>query len=326
MQCRKCGTNVQAGMAFCPECGTPVNPGGATPPPPFQSAPSQQPVGSSPSYDPTVVAPGPGSYDPTVAAPQPFTPGQNFPPPGGQSPTPSFPAPTQYGGPSSYAPPPPPPPSPASFGASAYGAGAPSTPYSGAQQGAYGTPPPPYGAPYAPPPGAFAPQGQGKPPRRGPNVGLIIGIIVLLLLLIGGGTFFAIKALNKGGQTSTTPGPSGSPVDSNASQIITNIRTASGIDSNLLPTTVTDQFHAGDTVYVTFNLNLPQSGFVEAKVYVDNVFATKTSLAVTKGQVDHGYFRIPFNKAATGAFELYWCTQSNCSDETLGGFTIFTVS
>lgn len=348
MQCRKCGTNIEPGMAFCPECGTPVNPGGATP--------YQQPVANQSSYDPTVAAPQSGSYEPTVAAPPPYVPGQSFPPPGGQSPAPSssFSAPTQYGGPSSYAPPPPPPASPGSYGgAPAYGAGTPPAPYSGAQQGTYGTPPPPtYSSPYGPPPGTFAPQGpQGQPPRRGPNVGLIIGIIVLLLILLGGGGFLALRALNnKGGQTSTTPtpgttttgntpapgttpststnnpSPSGSPIDPTASQIITNIKTASGIDSNLLPTNQTDQFNAGDTVYVTYNLSLSQSGFVEAKVYADNTFVTKTSLAVTKGQVDHGYFKITFNKAAAGAFELYWCTQSDCSDEALGGVATFTVS
>jgi hypothetical protein len=192
-------------------------------------------------------------------------------------------------------------------------------------QSAYGTPPPPpnmYGAPYAPAPGAFVPQAQ-PPRKKGPNVGLIIGIVVLLLVVVGV-SVLALKGLNHSG--TQTPGPSGSPVDNGASSIITNVQSTSTIDSNYLPTNVTTQFTVGNVVYVTYRLNLTQSGYVEAKVYLNGVFVTQTSLAVTLGKVDHGYFNITYQKTGTGAFELYWCLQSDCSDAKLGGVSTFTVS
>src|SRR5690242_14847371 len=122
---------------------------------------------------------------------QPYASAQNAPIP-----------PTQYAGPSSvdqqaaqqYAP-----------AANPYAPQAPASPnvYNNAQS-PYGTPPPPpnYGTPYAPTPGGFAPQSQ-PPRKKGPNVGLIIGIVVLLIVLIGGGVL-ALKGLNhSGGQTNT---------------------------------------------------------------------------------------------------------------------------
>ena len=300
MQCSRCGTPVQQGMAFCPNCGTPYASAQNAPIPQTQYA-------------------GPSSYAPTVAA-QPYNAGQAFPPPASpspsqpgyndynrQSPGPYAPqAPAPYETPGGYGTPPPPP--------NAFNV-----------QSAYGTPPPPpnmYGAPFAPAPGAFVPQAQ-PPRKKGPNVGLIIGIILLLLVVVGGGAL-ALKGLShSGGQT---PGPSGSPVDSGASAIITNVQTTSSIDSNYLPTNVTNQFKVGSVVYVTYHLNLTQSGYVEAKVYSNGVFGTQTSLAVTLGKVDHGYFNITYQKAGTGVFELYWCLQSNCSDAKLGGVSTFTVS
>lgn len=279
----------------CSRCGTPVQqsmafcPNCGTPYASAQNAP----------IPPTQYA-GPSSYDPTVAS-QPYNAGQAYPP----SASPYAPqAPASYETPGEYGTPPP----------NAFNA-----------QSAYGTPPPPpnmYGAPYAPPPGAFVPQAQ-PPRKKGPNVGLIIGIVVLLIVVVVGGVL-ALKGLNHtGGQT---PGPSGSPVDGGASAIITNVQTTSSIDSNYLPTNVTNQFKVGNTVYVTYHLNLTQSGFVEAKVYLDGVFGTKTSLGVTVGKYDHGYFNITYQKAGTGAFELYWCLQSDCSDAKLGAVATFTVS
>lgn len=304
MQCSRCGAPVQQGMTFCPNCGTPYPSAQNAPIPPTQYA-------------------GPSSYDPTVMS-QPYNAGQASPPPA----SPYAPqSPSQYETPGAYGAPPPP---------NSYNA-----------QSAYGTPPPPpnmYGAPpYAPAPGAFMPQAQ-PPRKKGPNVGLIIGIIVLLIVVVVGGVL-ALKGLgHSGGQTNTntptpgvttttttsssnqTPGPSGSPIDTGAAAIITNVQTTSAIDSNLLPTNNTDQFKVGDVVYVTYHLNLTQSGFVEAKVYLDNVFGTQTSLAVTMGKVDHGYFNITYQKAGTGAFELYWCLQKDCSDAKLGAVATFTVA
>jgi len=327
MQCSRCGAPGQPGMAFCPNCGTPYASA--------QNAPGAAPIPST-------------QYEPTVAAP-PYNPGQAFQPPA--SPTPSQPgysdynvqpanpyapqAPNPYNAPGSYGTPPPPP--------DAFNA-----------QNAYGAPPPPnaYGAPYTPPPGAFMPPNQ-PPPKKGPNVGLIIGIVVLLIVLVGGGVF-AIKALSHPGgnsqtgtstpgvtttpgattttsasptaSTNQTPSPSGSPIDSASAGIISNVQTTSSIDSNYLPTHVTNQFSIGNVVYVTFHLNLTQSGYVQAKVYADNAYVTQSTLTVTVGKYDHGYFQITYNRASAGAFELYWCLQSDCSDGKLAAVAAFTVS
>ena len=280
----------------CSRCGVPVQQGMAfcpncgTPYPSAQNAP----------LPPTQYA-GPSSYDPTVMS-QPYNAGQASPPPA----SPYAPqAPSPYQTPGSYGTPPPP---------NAFNA-----------QNAYGTPPPPpnmYGAPYAPAPGAFMPQAQ-PPRKKGPNVGLIIGIVVLLIVVVGGGAL-ALKGFSHSGNQ--TPGPSGSPVDSGASAIISNAQTTSSIDSNYLPTNVTDQFKVGNVVYVTYHLTLTQSGYVEAKVYLNSVFVTQTSLPVTLGKYDHGYFNITYQKTGTGAFELYWCLQSDCSDAKLAAVATFTVA
>ncbi|HVB72600.1 MAG TPA: hypothetical protein VNE38_03500, partial [Ktedonobacteraceae bacterium] len=311
-----------------------------TPYTPAQMASGGAPA-SSPQYDPTVAAPRP--YDPTVAAPPPYA-GQGFQPP--VNPTPAQPAYNDYNRQPAnpYAPQPP---SPFNNAPGGYNA-----------QAGYGTPPPPpnaYAPPYAPPPGAFVPPNQ-PPQKKGPNVGLIIGIVALLIVLIGGG-LLAIKAFShpQGQTNSPTPGassttnattpasspttavtaspatnqgpsPSGSPIDTTAASIITNVQTASAIDSNYLPTHTTNQFSVGNVVYVTFHLNLTASGYVQAKVYADNVYVTQSSLTVTVGKYDHGYFQITYNKASAGAFELYWCLQSDCSDAALAAVASFTVS
>lgn len=339
MQCSRCGAPVQQGMAFCPNCGTPY--------PSAQNAPGSAPI------PPTQYA-GPSSFDPTVAAP-PYNPGnagQAFPPAGS---SPSQPGYSNYNSPPAYQ-------APSSYNASSgYGTPPPPSPNAYNEQNAYGTPPPPpnlYGAPYAPAPapGAFTPPGQ-PPRKKGPNVGLIIGIVVLLVVIVVGGVM-ALRGINhNGGQTNagtpgvtttttsnttpttgttttasptaasnSTPSPSGSPIDTGAAAIITNVQTSSAIDANYLPTHVTDQFTVGSVVYVTYRLNLTQSGYVEAKVYADGVFGTQTSLQVTVGKYDHGYFNITYKQAGTGAFELYWCLQKDCSDEKLAAVATFTVA
>lgn len=313
MQCRSCGAPLPGGSAFCPNCGT------ATP------------YNLSSQGAPGVQPPGPSQYQPNAQPPPAYNPAQ-VPQQPGQAGI----APTVYGGPSYGAPqesahvtPPPPPDS--------YGmAGAP---------GGYVAPPPPpypYSAPYAPSPGSFMPPGQ--PPRRqGLWVGLIIGIIALVVLLVAGGiiAFFATRhntqsnvntptatTATSASPTSTTSGvsPSGSPVDPTAAAIITNPQTASAVDSNSLPTTVTSNFSIRQTVYVTFHLNTNgQAGYAQAKLYSGTTYVGNKILAVQAG-FDHGYFSVVLNTAATGTVELYWCTQSNCSDAKLAALVTFHVS
>jgi hypothetical protein len=221
----------------------------------------------------------------------------------------------------------------------------------------YGTPPPPkmYGTPYAQTPG-YRPPGQPPTPparRKGPGVGLIIGIIVLALVLVGGG-FLAIRAASGGSKnnttntatptattasstatTSTTPAvtptsgatsPSGTAIDPAAAAIITKAQTSSAIDSNDFPTNITSNFAVKQNVYVTFNLTTNgQSGYTEAKLYSDKTYVGNKILTI-QSNFDHGYFTATINQASIGTVELYWCTKSDCSDSKLATFVTFTVS
>ena len=174
---------------------------------------------------------------------------------------------------------------------------------------------------------------------------MIIGIIVLVLLVVGGG-FLAIRAASSGsntntvtptatGASSTTPAathtsgtttPSGAQIDPAAAAVITKAQSSSAIDSNDFPTHVTNNFTVKQNIYVTFNLATNgQSGYTEAKLYSDTTFLGNKILTI-QSNFDHGYFTATLNQAATGAVELYWCTQSNCSDAKLATFVTFTVS
>ena len=177
--------------------------------------------------------------------------------------------------------------------------------------------------------------------RKGPGVGLIIGIIVLLLVLVGGG-LLAIRAASSGSTTNTvtptattastptptsgTTSPSGAQIDPAAAAIVTKAQTSSAVDNNYLPTHVTSNFAVGQYVYVTFHLTTNgQAGYIEAKWYLDTTPAGNKILAV-QSNYDRGYFAHTFNKAGTGSSELYWCKQSDCSDAKLATFVTFKVS
>jgi len=168
-------------------------------------------------------------------------------------------------------------------------------------------------------------------------------MIALLVLLVAGGLIAIVATRNNTqsnvntptataaqstSSTSTTSGvsPSGSPVDTTAAAIITNPQTASAVDSNYLPTKVTSNFSIGQTVYVTFHLNTNgQTGYAQAKLYSDTTYVGNKILTVQTGY-DHGYFSVELNTTATGTVELYWCTQSNCSDAKLANQVTFHVA
>src|SRR5207249_11962549 len=46
-----------------------------------------------------------------------------------------------------------------------------------------------------------------QPRRRGPNIGLIIGLILLVLLIVGGGIFFFASSRGSNTTTTITPTP-----------------------------------------------------------------------------------------------------------------------
>jgi zinc-ribbon domain len=308
MQCSTCGFTLPEGATFCTNCGAKVY--------------SQGNVGNQPSWSSQV--------DPTIAASSPYQ-----TPPISPSPNQQAVPPTVYGAPYStpqqysYDAPPPPPPA-----------------------NVYGSAPPPnaYGTPYVQTPGSYIPPDQSPTPptrRKGPGVGLIIGIIVLLLVLVGGG-LLAIRAASSGSTTNTvtptattasttattpvvTPTqastlPSGAQIDPAAAAIITKAQTSSAIDKNDYPSHITSNFAPGQNVYVTFNLKTNgQSGYTEAKLYSDTTYVGDKILTI-QSNYDHGYFTATLNQASTGTVGLYWCKQSDCSDAKLATFVTFNVS
>ena len=310
MQCSTCGNSLPTGAPFCTNCGAKVY---------SQGRPGSQPYGSQ--VEPTIAA-----Y-PYVTPPNAQSPGQPSVPPIAYG-APSYNSPQQY---SFEAPSPPPPP---------YTYGVPPIPPS-----TYGTPPS-YGTPFSPPPGSYIPPGQQPPARRkGPGVGLIIGIVVLLLLVVGGG-ILALRAATSSSKTNTntptviaasptTPAvtpttqaqvPSGVTIDPAAAAIVTKAQTAIAIDSNDFPTQVTSNFKVGQDVYVTFNLATNgKSGYVEAKLYGNTSYVGNKILPV-QSNYDHGYFTVTLNRAAIGTTGLYWCLQSDCSDAKLATFVTFNVA
>jgi len=177
--CRQCGAPLAPGQEFCGNCGAHYFESGAVDP--TQRAASYQ----SPE------APGPAPLPPTQYA----GPSSSSPYPGpGPSPQP----PTEYAGPS-FSP------------ASPYD----STPYGSQGQSYAQAPPPPSNVPYAGVPGAYGQQlgqpGGGFPqapqPKKGPNLGLIIGIIALIVVVVGTGIFIVTRRSSGSGNTGTTSNP-----------------------------------------------------------------------------------------------------------------------
>lgn len=218
----------------------------------------------------------------------------------------------------------------------------------------YATPPPPTPTNYgAPPYASFGappqPGGYGMPPQqpKKSRVGMIIGIVVIVVLLIGVGVVVAIFATSNhknvastGGSptvTNSTPtsapttssdsSPSGNSIDTTAASIITHPIMASAVDSNYRPTTTASTFQVNQKIYVTFDLNLNGStGYVEAKWYVNDQLYVTRQFAADNPDFVNGYFWQEYATPGQGTVELYWCTQSDCSDAALATFVSFTVT
>lgn len=312
MNCTSCGANLPPGAASCPLCGNPA---------PYNvSAPSG-------SHDPTIAAPS--SYDPTVAA----SPYGTQPPPPASS-TPPYSAPTAYGSPAYGAPPNPP------------------DPYGGSN--AYVPPPPLVQQPVYP--GQFGSQMQGPQQKPKSKLPLILGIVggVVLLLCIGAcaliyaasknapttntgtpttttGTTTTTTGTTPAPTTGSTPasnttGPSGQTIVPAAAAIITDAQSTSSIDSNYKPTNPTTTFKVNQTVYITFNLHLTEKGYAEVKWYVDGTFGKSRILPLQSLDYVDAYFSETYLKPANGTAELYWCTQSDCSDAQLAAVVNFTIT
>jgi hypothetical protein len=337
MNCRTCGAPLPPGAVFCTTCGssTPYNvESGATPPNSAASSP----------------------YDPTVAVPQQPFQQQPFPQQSFQQ-APS----TSYGTPSDpYGAPPPPqnpynPPS----GYGNYGAqGVQNTP---SAQGSYGAPQygfpgqPGPGFPGQPGPGGYpigqpmpGPYGTPTPPKRRSRVGLIIGIVVLVLVLACAGIVVAATMAAKNAvstanatpvattgataaaQAPTTAAASDMPATSAvvpaAAAILSNPKTASAVDQNLLPTTQTSTFKTGQKIYVTFVINSQgKNGYIQIKWYQNGQSLTSDILA-HHAENDRGYFSLAYNEPGDGGAAIYWCVQANCSDAQLAQIVKFSVT
>ena len=305
-----------------------------------------QPGSSSQQYDPTILASGPGAspeqsgppqYDSTIpASPYYASPPQGIPSTAYGSQPYGMPQQNDFGAPYTPAPP----------MQNLY-----NNPYADPY-----APPPPAQAPYPQGPGGFMPQ-PGQPPRPRTNkTGLIIGIAALVLVLIVAGVFGVLAFTGKNNQSQISPtatssvptsapttapttaptsaptqpaSPSGLPIDSTALSIVTNAQTASAVNSNAQPTQLSSSFALQQTIYATFDLQLNgQTGFAEAKWYADGqLILTSSILNISNPTAPGGYIAAKYSIATqNGAVELYWCTQSDCSDAALAGVVDFTVS
>ncbi len=322
MQCLNCGTQLSPGVQFCPNCG--------------KAAPDH--VSQSAPIDPTVVA------SPQQPSPIPPT-SYGAPPP----PSPNLPPSDPYAG---YNTPP------------AYNMASPQTPpysYSGTPTpeapNSYQqyTPVPNYN------PAQPFPMPPTTPPRKNPT-GLIIGITAAVLVVIIVGFVILPKLASKPTpspsttttqsssssastvETTPTPStnssttPSGNAIDSTAASIVTDAQTASSIDqTTAAPINLTNTFQTNVDVYVTFKLNNnafnfgTNTGYVAVKFYADSTALTlppplDTPLTINQ-PAPGGFFKVQYTiPTQQGAAELYWCQQSDCSDEKLAQVVTFTVT
>ncbi|SRR6266446_4844792 len=295
MNCSSCGANLPPGAVVCPVCGasTPYNAG-------------------SPVYQPNVPA---SSY------------GGPTPPPQGYDPNAPTYISSPYGTPASQQQVP-----PTSYGSQPYD----SNPY-GAASNPY-APTDPYSAPVAPQPplypGGFPPPVQ--PPQRRSRLGLIIGIIVLVLVLacaglvglsVIGARNTVTNAVPTPTPVPTSPSPPGSPIVPSAAAILGNPKMASAIDTNYNPTTLTNTFTTNQKIFVTFSVNTGgKVGYAQAKWYINGKLDYTNPVITLQANYDQGFFRDITGTAGKGVVELYWCTQSNCSDAQLASIATFTVT
>jgi hypothetical protein len=351
MNCRSCGAALPSGVSFCTYCGSPT---------PYNTANQGAPAAPSSPYQPTVAASPPSSpssaasYAETIAAsPYSGTPPTGYgdaasplnpyappPPQAPQTPysMPGTPSPSPYGTP---------PPSP-------YGAPSAPPPYGYNNAAGY----PPVGVPgtYSVPP----------QPKRGSKVGLIIGLVVLALVVVCGGSFAILYSIGKNqadkvttnlsatvtaaaattGATPTTAAtptpaatpttstssgsgssPSGNSIDPTAAAIISNLKTANGIDQNTSePTGVSSTFTVNKKFYLIFDIESNgKDGYVQAKIYLKNQFLD-SSILHHHAQYNVGYFPATYSHTGDAAAEMYWCTKADCSDAKLAAVATFTIT
>lgn len=180
-------------------------------------------------------------------------------------------------------------------------------------------------SPYASVPYSAIPSQPAKKGYRGAV--LLLAILVSLLLLAGTGTYILIKAANTTKAVRHVHTPSGKLITASASAILANAQMGSDIDRNLMPTHTTTTFMANQKMYITFTIQSGgKDGSIEAKWYANGQLVSSTRLrhnhANTRGVFSSTYITAVPN----GAVELYWCTQSDCSDAQLAQVIRFAVN
>jgi len=137
--------------------------------------------------------------------------------------------------------------------------------------------------------------------------------------------------------TNSSTAPSGNTIDPTAASIITDPQTASSVNQiTAAPTNLTTTFQTSTDIYVTFKLNnnafnfSQNIGYVAVKFYADSAAlslpdALKAPLTINQPSPG-GFFKVQYLTPAQGAAELYWCQQSDCSDEKLAQVVTFTVT
>jgi len=102
---------------------------------------------------------------------------------------------------------------------------------------------------------------------------------------------------------------------------------ASAIDTNYNPTTLTNTFTTNQKIFVTFSVNTGgKVGYAQAKWYINGKLDYTNPVITLQANYDQGFFRDITGTAGKGVVELYWCTQSNCSDAQLASIATFTVT
>ena len=122
--------------------------------------------------------------------------------------------------------------------------------------------------------------------------------------------------------------PSGATFSGDAQQIIANTQLASQVDSNNQPTELQSNFNTGQEVYMVYQWIQGHHGYVYTLWYFngqreDNL--TNRSDLINNNMRGYGYMGSTFNSPGQGAVEVYYCTQSDCSDRQLAWVRPFSV-
>ena len=158
------------------------------------------------------------------------------------------------------------------------------------------------------------------PPYRA--ISGLISVIIVSALLCAGAGFYA-KATGKlaflhqlygdakpdnikMSPPARLPIPQTMPIFGPASQIINSAATASKIDQTTAqPQVPSNQFRAGDTIFLTYIVHPKSPGIVTARWFTNNNYYQMSTSSLIKN-ASNGYFPMQYIQPAEGRVELYW--------------------